>query len=203
MKWDRGSTALHVAAYFGNLEVIKLLLADSDLDVDIRNNHSETALHKAALTGRKEVVQLLADRSAALFVLDDRGKKASDVAELAVVRVLLKGNKWLCSFCVKLISIRSGAMLIDLEDIHRKRQLVSFFTACRNGNIDQIRTALNGPDPPDLHAADVDGNSALHHAAQCDQKEAATLLLQHGANPLRKNAGGMHIHCILRDIMPP
>lgn len=81
-------------------------------------------------------------------------------------------------------------MSVDVEDIHRKRQLLSFFSACRNGNLELIRTTLNGPDPPDLQTADVDGNTALHHAAQCDQKEAATLLLQHGADPHRKNAGG-------------
>lgn len=92
MKWDRGSAALHVAAYFGHVEVVKLLLGDSDIDVDIRNSHGETPLHKAALTGRKEVVQLLADRSLTLLAQDDRGKKASDVAEDNDVRALLKGK---------------------------------------------------------------------------------------------------------------
>lgn len=45
--------------------------------------------------------------------------------------------------------------------------------------------------PPDINQTDAFGNTALHIAAQANQKEVAVLLLQIGANVQAKNAKGV------------
>ena len=43
-----GRTALHLAAYFGHYEVVQLLLAQNNIDVNLKDNKHDTALHIAA-----------------------------------------------------------------------------------------------------------------------------------------------------------
>ena len=91
MKWDRGCSALHIAVYFGHADVVKALLIDSSIDINIRNNHWETPLHKAALTNRFDLVRLLVDRGASVRMTDDKGRLPSDVATSAEVKNFLRG----------------------------------------------------------------------------------------------------------------
>ncbi|CAG0909787.1 unnamed protein product, partial [Cyprideis torosa] len=67
-----GWTGLHLAAYFGNTEVIKILL-DYGAQVDIFNSDGDTALHKAALTGRRDIVLLLIEARADVHRLNGLG----------------------------------------------------------------------------------------------------------------------------------
>ena len=49
---------------------------------------------------------------------------------------------------------------------------------------------LNSKKPPNLNFTDEFGNTALHIAAQTNQKEVAVFLLQSGVNVTAKNAKG-------------
>ncbi|OQV21820.1 Oxysterol-binding protein-related protein 1 [Hypsibius exemplaris] len=168
MKWDRGCTALHIACYFGHADAVKVLLGDTDIDIDIRNNHWETPLHKAALTGRIDIVHFLVDRGASVLVTDDKGRRASDVAASPEIKTFLK----------------------EMENVQRANHATRFIAACRNGSVEQMRGLLSGPNPPEIGYCDNDGNTALHHAVKLDQKEAASLLLEHCGDPHRKNDHG-------------
>lgn len=58
---------LHVAASKGQLEMVKVLVKDFDLDVDLGNSVSNGApIHSAALGGNYDVVKYLLDRGAKL-----------------------------------------------------------------------------------------------------------------------------------------
>lgn len=54
-------TALHVAARYGNLEILKSLLAVEDIDINIKSGVGETASALARRCQKVEVIQLLED----------------------------------------------------------------------------------------------------------------------------------------------
>jgi hypothetical protein len=56
-KTSLGDTALHIAASYGNLDIVKLLLRDDRLDVAETNRYGESALRLAARNGKEHVVR--------------------------------------------------------------------------------------------------------------------------------------------------
>jgi hypothetical protein len=64
-KWiPYGSSLLHIAAEYGHGEVLRLLLAYGEIDINGRNMHGHTPLQLGVLTGKVEIVQLLLDHGA-------------------------------------------------------------------------------------------------------------------------------------------
>ena len=69
--------------------------------------------------------------------------------------------------------------------------------AIRPGRLDEVRTLLAAG--ADVHAADVDGETALHCAARWGQASIAQLLLDHGASPDAPAAyGAAPLHLAVR-----
>lgn len=64
---DHGGTALHHAAAYGHVEVIKLLLS-LGADIDIQAPNGSTPLHWAAGNGQTEAVRLLLEKEANPYV---------------------------------------------------------------------------------------------------------------------------------------
>ena len=58
-----GRTALMLACFNGRKNVVKLLLENSDIDLNARPNHGRTAFGMACHRGHKEVVELLLENS--------------------------------------------------------------------------------------------------------------------------------------------
>ena len=63
LKNDTGDTALHMAAYSGNLLIAEQLI-DCGADVDAVNNYNETPLMYAARKSRSSMIRLLLQRGA-------------------------------------------------------------------------------------------------------------------------------------------
>ena len=59
LKDKHGQTALTLAAYEGHVEVVKALLAHSEIDVNAKIENGATALMLAAWEGREDVVNAL------------------------------------------------------------------------------------------------------------------------------------------------
>ncbi|CAG2188288.1 ORP1_2 [Mytilus edulis] len=81
-----------------------------------------------------------------------------------------------------LLSVRDG----NLEYIQGMVGL--YLSSVRDGNLEYIQGMLKSKKPPDVNKTDEFGNTALHIAAQSNQKEVAVLLLQSGVNVTAKNA---------------
>ena len=79
-----GTTALHIAALYGDKELAELLIANG-ADVNAKNRVGLTPLHRAAENGHKEIAEQLIAKGADVNAKDDDGITALDLA---------KGESW-------------------------------------------------------------------------------------------------------------
>ncbi|XP_060712958.1 ankyrin repeat domain-containing protein 6b isoform X2 [Hemiscyllium ocellatum] len=191
-----GRTALHLAAYKGHIDVVRILLKAS-CDLDIQDDSEQTALHRAAVVGNTEVISALILEGCALDRQDKDGNTALHEA---------------CwhgfSQSVKLL-VKAGA------NVHAKNQAgnLALHLASQNGHSQSSRVLLLGGSRPDiknsmgdtcLHIAtrynhvtiirillsafcsvserNQAGDSPLHIAAALNHKKIARLLLEAGAD---------------------
>jgi ankyrin repeat protein len=70
---DSNRTPLYVAAYWGKVEIARMLI-DAGADVDVKDNNDDTSLHVAIKYGRVEVVRILIDAGANLNVQNNQGE---------------------------------------------------------------------------------------------------------------------------------
>ncbi|MGJ4751752.1 ankyrin repeat domain-containing protein [Leptospira kmetyi] len=94
-----GWSALHLAAYFGHLEIVKFLVASgADLSLTSKSklSYGNTALHSAVATGKKAVVELLLEKGADANALQNPGAitplhiAASRSGSIEIIQLLLK-----------------------------------------------------------------------------------------------------------------
>ena len=72
-----GSTALHYAAEYGHTEVCRILLSNSNIDINAKDNYEWTALHWAAYRGRTECCRvLLSNSNMTISAMDNGGRTA-------------------------------------------------------------------------------------------------------------------------------
>ncbi|XP_048386297.1 ankyrin repeat domain-containing protein 6b isoform X1 [Stegostoma tigrinum] len=200
-----GRTALHLAAYKGHIDVVRILLKAS-CDLDIQDDSDQTALHRAAVVGNTEVISALILEGCAL----DRQDKDGNTA--------LHEASWHgFSQSVKLL-VKAGA------NVHAKNQAgnLALHLACQNGHSQSSRVLLLGGSRPDiknsmgdtcLHIAtrynhvtiirillsafcsvsekNQAGDSPLHIAAALNHKKIARLLLEAGADSYIVNNAGL------------
>ncbi|ORX78665.1 ankyrin, partial [Anaeromyces robustus] len=80
-----GSTALHMAAANGHIDIIKYLIDDCNLskkELEIKNDEGNTPLHWAALNGYLEAVKLLMTSGASGNIKNNADKEPGYYAEL-------------------------------------------------------------------------------------------------------------------------
>lgn len=82
----------HVAAFTGDLEMLKKLVEDGVININERDNHGSTPMHKAAGQGHIECLQWIIKMGADSNITNKAGEKPSDVAKrfahLAAVKLL-------------------------------------------------------------------------------------------------------------------
>ncbi|EQA64204.1 ankyrin repeat domain-containing protein [Leptospira alexanderi] len=94
-----GWSALHLASYFGHLEIVKFLIssgANLGLTSKSKLSYGNTALHSAVATGKKAVVELLLEKGADANALQNPGGitplhiAASRSGSDGIIQLLLK-----------------------------------------------------------------------------------------------------------------
>jgi uncharacterized protein len=73
-----GDTALHVAAYFGNLDIARRLI-QNQADVHAKNINGDSPLHKAAIYGWDSMTELLLSAGADKKARNSDGKKPDEL----------------------------------------------------------------------------------------------------------------------------
>jgi ankyrin repeat protein len=89
---NRGWTPLHVAAYYGKVEIAKMLI-DAGADVDVQDEWGKTSLHVVAIYGNVEIARMLIDAGADVDVQDEDGWTAlhwsTGRGDIEIAKVLL------------------------------------------------------------------------------------------------------------------
>ena len=86
-KW--GNTPLHEAAFWGNVEVVRLLISE-EADVDAKDYYGCTPLHDAVDYGNLEILELLLEKNTNVNAMNEDGATPLDLASLKETAKLLR-----------------------------------------------------------------------------------------------------------------
>ncbi|XP_042359915.1 ankyrin repeat domain-containing protein 6b [Plectropomus leopardus] len=166
-----GRSPLHLAAYKGHIEVVRILLK-AGCDLDIQDDGEQTALQRAAVVGNSDVINALIQEGCAL----DRQDKDGNTA--------LHEVSWHgFSQSVKLL-VKAGA------NTHAKNKAgnTALHLACQNGHAQSSKVLLLGGSRPDSknHA----GDTCLHVAARYNHVAVIRILLGAFCSVSEKNLAG-------------
>ncbi|XP_070705537.1 ankyrin repeat domain-containing protein 6b isoform X2 [Pempheris klunzingeri] len=166
-----GRSPLHLAAYKGHIEVVRILLK-AGCDLDIQDDGEQTALQRAAVVGNSDVIGALIQEGCAL----DRQDKDGNTA--------LHEVSWHgFSQSVKLL-VKAGA------NVHAKNRAgnTALHLACQNGHAQSSKVLLLGGSRPDSknHA----GDTCLHVAARYNHVAVIRILLGAFCSVSEKNQAG-------------
>ncbi|KAM4872488.1 E3 ubiquitin-protein ligase MIB2 isoform 4-T5 [Thomomys bottae] len=146
---NQGRTALQVAAYLGQVELVRLLL-QARAGTDLLDEEGNTALHYAALGNQPEAARLLLSAGCGVDALNSTRSTALHVA---VQRGFLEVVKTLCEHGCD----------VNLPDAHADTPLHSAISAGPGASgIVQVLTEAPGID---VTATNSQGFTLLHHAS--------------------------------------
>ncbi|CAO2590272.1 E3 ubiquitin-protein ligase MIB2 [Lemmus lemmus] len=146
---NQGRTALQVAAYLGQVELVQLLL-QARASVNVLDDEGNTALHYAALGNQPEATRLLLSAGCGV---DARNGTRSTALHVAVQRGFLEVVKALCE----------RGCDVNLPDAHADTPLHSAISAGAGASsIVEVLTEVPGID---VTATNSQGFTLLHHAS--------------------------------------
>ncbi|CAF1408733.1 unnamed protein product [Rotaria sp. Silwood1] len=189
----RKSTPLHFSSGFGRKEIVEYLL-NQNANVHMKDDGGLIPLHNAASFGHAEVVQLLLNYHSDVNALDNWNY--SPLAEAAS-----KGKVDVCLILLQHgadpnIKNSDGKSALDLADSstrpvltgeYRKDELLE---AARSGNEEKLLSLLTLANV-NCHASDGRKSTPLHLAAGYNRLTICKILLEHGADVLCKDKGGL------------
>ena len=161
-----GDMAIHLAAYFGHLEVIRLLLERDGKLLEAKNNTNETPLNRAAIGGQLAVVQYLAgDLKANLENCGELGRtpllQAADEGQAAVVDLL--------------IDLGANVEAKDRENADNALHLAAYFD---HNKVVEILLRKGGKRL--VHSINKQGATAFEIAKQKNNIETLAVMKNHG-----------------------
>ena len=164
------STLLHIAAFYGQVGVINILLG-SGADVNICNAKKETALHLTAISGNVEIIKILLDKGMSLDLTNAEG---STPLHLSATVGNLEATK---------AFVERGAPLNNAN----KYSATPLLLAANKGKLEVFRylTEIGA----DINIRYAKGRTALHHAAISGSVEIIKILLDKGMSVDLTEAG--------------
>ncbi|KAG4275635.1 hypothetical protein FPRO04_14341 [Fusarium proliferatum] len=192
-----GRNRLHIACLNGNLDAVRPLLGDNQMNVDRKDNYGNTALNMASWKGYKEIVGFLLTRGAGVDIPNNIQwtplKTASQQGHKGVVRLLLNWGANVDTAdkygwtplkaasregheAVVQLLLQQGAN-VDTAD---KDGWTPLKAASRYGHAAVVRLLLNWE--ANVDTADKDGWTPLKAASREGHEAVVPLLLQYGAD---------------------
>ena len=175
---NQKESPLHLAAYFGQKDIVELLI-DKGADINTKNNNGSTPLHLAARFGQKDVVELLLTKGADFKVQNNDSRTAIRLAKEnghpEVFELLLKHAN------------QSGD----------SKEIMTFYDYAAVGDIEQVKSFVSKG--MDVNAKTQAGTTPLHFAVSNGRRDIAEYLISKGADINTKNNNGQTpLHLALR-----
>ena len=198
----KGSSALHLAAVEGHLNLVKFLV-EQGAEVEVTNNDGFTPLHAAAAKGYMEIVKFLVEQGAGIEVTSNDGSTplhmAAENDHIEIVEFLVvkrgaqlevtnnDGQTPLCRAAmlghtevVRFLVDRGADLEISLEDVPLLHMVIiaSGIVALRQIETVRFLVEEKGVDPNIKNSHE---KTPLHAAAIVGHIEIARFLVKHGA----------------------
>lgn len=165
------SDALHVAASYGIIPVINMIL-DSGAKVDVLDKQRFTPLMCAIQNNQDEAADVLISRGANIEYTGYYGRTP------LIHSLLFNANR-----CIDLLLTKN----VEINKEDNKGQ-TALFNASYNGNVHAIQVLIdNGAE---INHLDASNNNCLHKAADSNSAQAAQILIDNGANIAQVNSEG-------------
>jgi ankyrin repeat protein len=193
-------TGLHLAAFFGVEDVVKLLLDIGEVDVDSKDNDGQTPLSWACENGHAAVIKLLLETGKVNFDSKDSGgltplSWAALNGHIAAVKILLETGKaqpdlkdrygrtpllWAArKGRVAVVKLLLDTAKVDPNSKDGKHSSTPLLWATRNGHEAVVRLLLEASEA-DVNTKDKDNQTPLLWATRNGSQAIFKLLLETG-----------------------
>ena len=161
---EYGSQSLHFAVYTGDIELLKAILINTNIDANTKNNNGLTPLHSAVLNKNLEAMKVLLDQPN--VDINATNKNGSTPLHSAII--------WKHTNAAK--------MLIDHSNIDINIENESYYTylhlATYEQNVEVLEMLLQHPDI-DVNIQNKYGISPLHVAVHTENIVLVKMLFDH------------------------
>ncbi|XP_033946255.1 ankyrin repeat and death domain-containing protein 1B [Pseudochaenichthys georgianus] len=174
-----GVAPIHLAAWFGSLEILKLLV-QAGAEQKVENEEGLNIMHCAAINNQTEIIE---------YIMNDLQMKELDKEDQSGHRAFALAA---AHGCVEMLD-----MLMVPYDMGtmkpNKRGDTPLHLAARNGHLAAVQSLLQSFDTRD--EVNMEGETALYQAAEHGEEECALLLLEAGCDPnilTKANCSALH-----------
>jgi len=205
-----GNTAMHLAAWNGKTNVIRLLL-DSGAYIDWKDSVEQTCLHLAAQRGHFETLEELLGRGADVYARDALGR--------TVLQLAKQSDRATCARLIELHISRLPVAHMNSEEIQNKKENVDASRpSFRNAKHDKPVVLMNGqprleqggrriefstPRTPSIVPATIARCEPLFHRSKDDNGKATAVRSRSSSICLRVTIGKCRGSESVTDIMVP
>lgn len=179
-----GMAALHYAAARGHVEIVRTLLTQNNLDINVKTPITHiTPLHYAATHGHVEIIRLLlATRN---VIADTQDQNGSTALHYAVV----------------LDHVEAVKLLIGMHNLVNNSGMNVVHCAAEHGSLKALRYMLEHCADIDIDLPDNQGNTAIHSCCRHFKKDtlasALQILAEYNANiDLQNFTGETALHIL-------
>ena len=170
-----GLTPLHRAVHSNDLEKVKELLENPDIDMNVQDNYGKTPLMKALLYGNNDIAKEILEHSEVdTGIKDKRSKTASELADTY--------GKMLISRHERKFGKRQTVTTEDINTVINAVEPLlkqtALHTAINKHDIDIVEELLRNP-YIDVNAQNFVGNTPLMVAVTNNDKEMVEKILEH------------------------
>ncbi|XP_068994985.1 ankyrin repeat and death domain-containing protein 1B isoform X1 [Embiotoca jacksoni] len=162
-----GVVPIHLAAWFGSLEILKLLV-QAGAEQKVENEEGMNIMHCAAINDHTEIVE---------YIVNDLQMKELDKDDQSGHRAFALAAE---HGCVEMLEILMEPYNMATMKPN-KRGDTPLHLAARTGHLDAVQLLLQSFDTRD--EVNMDGETALYQAAVNGQEECALALLEAGCDP--------------------